>query len=136
MPGAAMGKFEPGWKGGPGRPKNSRNKLATAFLNDLAAAWARDGEACIRILIAEDPARFVAICSSLVPREMAVEIDSRQTFEWISWLRESPGVINAIDARGAKALPAPSAEPIAQNRDDANPIRLNQDANTAARKQK
>jgi hypothetical protein len=57
-----------------GRPKGSRNKLQASFLRDLLEAWEREGAAALKVMIREEPAKFVAVCASLMPRDVAVEV--------------------------------------------------------------
>jgi hypothetical protein len=42
------GRFLSGCKPGPGRQVGSRNRLADAFVQDLAAAWNQFGEVALR----------------------------------------------------------------------------------------
>jgi hypothetical protein len=57
-----------------GRPRGTRNRLQADFLRDLAEAWARDGASALRVMVAEQPADFVKVCASLMPREVALDI--------------------------------------------------------------
>jgi hypothetical protein len=67
------------WKKGmpsanPGGRGHVRNKLQTVFLHDLAEAWERDGKAALKIMAAEEPAKFVQACLALIPREVSVDV--------------------------------------------------------------
>jgi hypothetical protein len=57
-----------------GRSAGARNKLQAGFLRDLAEAWERDGVAALRIMVKEEPSRFVAVCAQLMPREVSLEV--------------------------------------------------------------
>jgi hypothetical protein len=57
-----------------GRPAGARNKLQAGFLRDLAEAWERDGQASLRIMVKEEPSKFVQVCASLMPREVSLEV--------------------------------------------------------------
>jgi hypothetical protein len=56
-----------------GRPVGARNKFQAGFLRDLAEAWERDGAAALKVMVKEDPSKFVQVCAALMPRELAVE---------------------------------------------------------------
>jgi hypothetical protein len=57
-----------------GRRAGARNKLQTEFLHDLAEAWALEGKGALRIMIKEEPSRFVQVCASLIPKEVTLEV--------------------------------------------------------------
>jgi hypothetical protein len=42
---------------------------ASLYLNDLAEAWERDGKQALRMVAATDPAAFIKVVASLVPKE-------------------------------------------------------------------
>jgi hypothetical protein len=56
-----------------GRPRGSRNRLRGGFLADLAADWEENGADVIRIVRMEEPATYLKIVASLMPREMTIE---------------------------------------------------------------
>jgi hypothetical protein len=66
-------RFKPGWKGGPGRPAGSRDRLQRQFLYALAEDFEKHGEGAIRICRVEDPVRYLTIVASLMPRELSLE---------------------------------------------------------------
>jgi hypothetical protein len=68
--------FPPGHSG---RPPGSRNRLQADFLRDLAEAWALEGKAALKVMVAEEPTKFVQVCASLMPREVALDIDGPLT---------------------------------------------------------
>jgi hypothetical protein len=97
--------FQPGHAG---RPTGTRNKLQADFLRDLAEAWARDGANALKVMIAEQPADFVKVVASLMPRELIFEnvmsdLDEQQIDELILALRQ-----RMIESRTAPALLASS----------------------------
>ncbi|MFZ2142726.1 MAG: hypothetical protein WAV78_38290 [Xanthobacteraceae bacterium] len=67
-------KFKPGPDARrTGRPAGIRNHLNKAFLQDLLDEWHEHGRAALRIMRAEEPAMFVRVVASLVPRELILE---------------------------------------------------------------
>jgi hypothetical protein len=69
-------RFKPGaeWKGNAkGRPKGSRHKLSEAFVADLCATWEEHGIDAIKRVAKNDPASFLRVIASLVPKELTGE---------------------------------------------------------------
>jgi hypothetical protein len=60
----------------PGRPAGARNRLSSAFLNDLLSEWNAHGRAAIETVRKRDPATFVKIVASTLPREFSIEHSS------------------------------------------------------------
>jgi hypothetical protein len=56
----------------PGRPKGARNRLQSSFLHALAEDFAEHGATAIKICRIEEPARYVQIVASLMPKELEV----------------------------------------------------------------
>jgi len=66
--------LKPAWKKGEsgnpaGRQIGTRNRLKEAFLNDLYAAWGKYGVAAIEKVAEDEPAAFLRLVTSLLPRE-------------------------------------------------------------------
>lgn len=68
-----MSRFRKGESGNPaGRPRGSRNKLSEAFCGELLKVWEEGGSEALRRVAKEDPATFLRVVASLVPKEVDV----------------------------------------------------------------
>jgi hypothetical protein len=67
-----QGRFLTGNSGG-GRRKGTRNKLTERFLDAVADDFAEYGPATIAILRTRDPATYLKMVGSLVPRELILK---------------------------------------------------------------
>src|SRR5262245_31813316 len=70
--------LRPPWKPGEsgnkaGRPKGSRNKLGEQFIADLYADWTAHGATVIEKVRNEQPAAYLKVVASLMPRELNVK---------------------------------------------------------------
>jgi hypothetical protein len=65
--------FKPGWKGGPGRPLGSRNKLTEIALAGLGDDFAEHGIDVIKTVRETKPHHYLSIVASLLPRRLHVE---------------------------------------------------------------
>jgi hypothetical protein len=74
-------RFKPGQSGNPGgKPKNSRNRLTTAFLNALANDFDAHGVKAIRDAREADPVKYMQIVATLMPKQ----IEQTQPLEDVS----------------------------------------------------
>jgi len=68
-----MALFANGNPGG-GRPLNSRNRLARAFVDDLYAHWQKHGPEAIDRVYRRDPTGYLRTIASVYPKEMVLEV--------------------------------------------------------------
>jgi hypothetical protein len=65
------GRFGPGNVANPkGRPKGARSRLSEAFFQDLAEVWEAKGMEAMIKTAAEEPATFVRVVASLMPKQV------------------------------------------------------------------
>jgi hypothetical protein len=57
-----------------GRPAGTRNRLQSAFLQDLLQAWERDGKDALKLMVREAPVKFVQVAAGLMPKEVALDV--------------------------------------------------------------
>lgn len=64
------GVFLKGKKGGPGRPRGSRNRFSEAFMADMCEAWEKFGKAAIFRVLRDRPSDFLKVAASLMPQKL------------------------------------------------------------------
>lgn len=110
--------FKPGQSGNPlGRQRGSRNKFADAFLKDFLAAWEIHGATAIEECVKEDPATFLRVAASILPKDININPNESTVekildqFRTAEELREFLAGIRAIGARTngvAEVIAAPT----------------------------
>jgi hypothetical protein len=73
--------LKPWQRGGPtpnplGRKRGTPNKFSRAFLADVAEKWHAHGANVLEEVRRDDPATFLRVCASLVPREILLTTQS------------------------------------------------------------
>jgi hypothetical protein len=63
--------------GNNGRPKGSRNKLGSQFVENLSADFDEHGAAVIQRVRLEDPTAYFTTIARLLPKELSVAIEQR-----------------------------------------------------------
>ena len=66
-------RFQPGNKMSKGRPNGSRHKLGEQFLSKMQADFVLHGEGVIEKVRQTEPAQYLRIIASLMPKEMDVK---------------------------------------------------------------
>ena len=74
------GQFLSGHKDGPGRPKGSKNAYAEASGATLSGHGNRGGAAVIERVMAEEPAKFLAIAANVLPKDVNVKHEATDAF--------------------------------------------------------
>ena len=106
-----MAKFQPG---NGGRPRGAKNKLTNDFVTALAADFAEHGIDVIKVVRVEDPATYLKVISSILPRELDItattqlqEIDDTTLEHLISHVRRQ---LTGADAKLIECSPIGESE--------------------------
>ena len=110
-------RFLPGNNLSKGRPVGSRNKLGTAFLDDMYADWQDHGKAVIAAVRDNKPDQYLKVVASLLPKDINLNVNDLEDVsddELVQRLRELDSVIRPFladggiseDKRGAEAQTA------------------------------
>jgi hypothetical protein len=84
---ANTGRFVSGNNGG-GRPKGSRNKLTTEFIDDLYAKWQEHGPEVLERVIRDDPAAFMRTVAQILPKEIDANVNAGSDFDGMESIAE------------------------------------------------
>ena len=60
-----------------GRPIGERQGLSDAFIRDLRKQWDKSGSRILELLAKKQPLDFAKLVSRLLPREMAIQAETR-----------------------------------------------------------
>jgi hypothetical protein len=80
-----VARFHPITNPTPKGSRSPRNFLQAKFLTALAEDFERDGAAAIKICRIEEPAQYVKIVASLMPKEFAVTDNALVICRTTSW---------------------------------------------------
>jgi hypothetical protein len=100
------GRFVTGNNGG-GRKLDSRNKLATEFLDDLHAKWLKHGSDVLERVIRDDPAAFMRTVAQILPKEIdaALNVNAGSRFDHCKTVEDIlRGVAEEAGPKAASAL--------------------------------
>jgi len=74
--------FKPGESGNlAGRPKGTRNKFSEVFLKDFLSSWEEGGIDALKKVRDEDPAAFLRVAASLLPKDINVNTNQEAAFD-------------------------------------------------------
>jgi hypothetical protein len=74
VPARNGGRFVKGQTANPhGRPRHSRERLSNAFFDELALSFEHKGKKAIASLADKDPATYVRVIASLMPKEIRMD---------------------------------------------------------------
>src|SRR5262245_61139263 len=121
--GRINGRFAPGFSGNPGgSPDRARKALNAETIAELHKAFRRGGAKAIDKVMKNNPAMFLKLLVSLVPREMQVEqsggvkaMTTEQIERGIELIkemlaqREAEANAKVIEGEAMPSLPAPTA---------------------------
>ncbi len=109
-----VAKFHPITNPTPKGSRSPRNFLQAKFLTALAEDFERDGAAAIKICRIEEPAQYVKIVASLMPKEFAVTdnaLGDLSDDELGQLLTRAQAMLKIVDVmpirESVDALPAP-----------------------------
>ena len=114
--------WSPGQSGNPkGRPKGSRNKFGEDFCRAIAADFEEHGATVLETVRSEDPAAYLRVCASIVPKELNVKVDpiaeltDEQLIKRLSQLQQSLrdlGGDSAVVVRAGEAAEEKPVKPV------------------------
>ena len=105
-----QGRFLSGRKGGPGRRKGSRVKLAEDVVTDVLDSWRQHGPVVLERLACLDPGKYADFIAKVLPRE--VKIEHTSNLDDVSDEMLSIMIEHAERIMAAKAVPGDGAKPV------------------------
>jgi hypothetical protein len=97
----STGRFKSGNVGGPGRKPGSRNKLGEAFLEDLLDAWNEHGATALERCATEEPAQFVRVVASLMPKDINLNV-ALDPGEFVERFRSAQAMLGNAEPPGLR----------------------------------
>ena len=109
-PRANLKMFQPGNPGGPGRPKGSKHRISEAFLRAIADDFEAHGIEAIEQCRRDDPATYVRVVASLIPKEVLLGEDAENPLKF-KYARIERIIVNLNDPNYARiCAPAEAVE--------------------------
>jgi hypothetical protein len=71
------GRFQPGNRFGPGRPKGSKHRLAETLLFELAEDFDQHGREAIIACGEQNPANYLRIVSACIPKDFYISTENQ-----------------------------------------------------------
>lgn len=103
------GQFLKGTAPGPGRPKNSKDKLNTQVISTLEKIWASRGDEIVEHLAATKPEVLAGLVARLIPQDLATQaINGDEDGEKGQGNQEV--TIRLVSQQQEPALPEPAIE--------------------------
>jgi hypothetical protein len=90
------GRFLAGNSGNGGRPKGSRNRLASLVLSTLVADFAEHGAEALAKLRDKDPAAYLQTVLFLIPRQLITQHETEPDYSHLTW-EENIELIESIE---------------------------------------
>src|SRR5262245_57598440 len=81
---AKSGRFLAG-NGGGGRKPGARNKLGGQFIEDLRDVWHEKGIEALRRCADEEPAQFVRVVASLMPKDIDINFTANASEDAVAF---------------------------------------------------
>jgi hypothetical protein len=75
-----LANLRPFQAGNPGRPKGSKNKFSEDFWRALANDFAEHGVSAIERVRSEEPAKYLAACVNVLPKDLNVKHEATDAF--------------------------------------------------------
>jgi hypothetical protein len=89
-----------------GRPAGSKNRINADFLRELSDHFAKEGRGAIERMCEEDPAAYVKVVASLLPKDVAISARPFAAFSDDELLAALEMIQRYLDAGGPWSGPA------------------------------
>jgi wobble nucleotide-excising tRNase len=94
-----------------GRPKESRDRISTAFLHDLADSWQKNGAKAIEDLRKADVGSYVRVFAGVIPKEVEVTHQPLENMSEEKLTEAIDMLAEVIRAQAPSAIGNPDDEP-------------------------